>query len=70
MCRLQCRPFSLSWNRWVVSVKAYIIPQADVINVKVQPILADSLGFGDNVENTVGACPRKHNIEWEEDEDF
>ena len=50
--------------------KAYIIPQADVINVKVQPILADSLGFGDDVENTDGACSRKHNIDWEEYEDF
>ena len=50
--------------------KAYIIPKADVINVEVQPILADSLHFGDDVGNTNGACSRKNNFDWEEDEDF
>ena len=50
--------------------KAYIIPKTDVISVQTQQMLAGSLGYGDDVENTNGACSRKNNFDWEEDEDF
>lgn len=49
--------------------KTYINPQLTIMNVRTQPIMEASAGFGSGTKNGADACSRFRNKLWEDDED-